>query len=507
MTGKTRVNVGAPQQGFGRRAQGTPEIMPLNNFNTLKVGKKMNRTAPAVATELSAPQSRHELSLFSAIILVVANMVGAGIFTTSGFAIQELQNPWALLACWAAGGLFALAGALCYGELGSRYPRAGGEYAFLREIFGESVAFLSGWISLIVGFSAPIAAGAMAFAVYLLGSAGFPAALGFTYKIQGLTVLTISPVTLLASAIIVVFSMIHRHSLFLGSRVQNLLTLFKVTLILAFIFLGFMYGRGSLTHLGAAPPVGLYFSSSFATSLIFITFAYSGWNAAAYMGSEISQPTRNIPLALVCGTLVVTVLYLLINVIFLYGLPVQEMSGVLEVGEKAALALFGPEVSRTFAAVIALSLLSLISAMMMTGPRVYLAMAQDGLFFSGLSRVSSRSGTPANAIWLQGSLALGMVLTASFENLLIFIGFTLSLFSLITVAGLMVLRHRQPAPDLPYKTLGYPFTPILFMAGNLWIILFSIINKPYVSLTGLAAIAAGLALYFLFKRRSGQTKA
>ncbi|MFZ5448976.1 MAG: APC family permease [Thermodesulfobacteriota bacterium] len=449
---------------------------------------------------LASERGGDKLGLFSATVLVVANMVGTGIFTTSGFIIKELQDPWALLACWAVGGLFALAGALCYGELGARFPRAGGEYVFLRESFGEPVAFLSGWVSLLVGFSAPIAAGAMAFAVYFLGSAGLKPEPGLTWTIQGLTVLTLSPVTLLASGVILVFSLIHSHSLFLGSRVQNLLTVFKIVLILAFVFMGLGWGDGSMSHFGETPPLNVLFSNRFATSLIFITFAYSGWNAAAYMGSEISRPTRNIPLALALGTLLVMCLYLVLNVTFVYGLSAQEMSGVLEVGEKAALALFGSRVSRIFAGAIALSLLSLISAMMLTGPRVYLAMARDGLFFRKIMKTGTRSGTPINAILLQAGLALVMVLTASFENLLIFIGFTLSLFSLITVAGLIVLRHGQPAPNLTYRTLGYPLTPIFFILCNLWIVLFSILNKPAVSLTGLAAVLSGVFLYLFFKR-------
>jgi len=468
----------------------------------------MSRTLPAAAQELPVPaSSRHRLGLFSAVILVVANMVGAGIFTTSGFIIQELGNPWAMLGCWGVGGLFALTGALCYGELGARFPRAGGEYVFLRESFGELPAFLSGWVSLLVGFSAPIAAGAMAFAVYFL--AGWPGSqeMGFVWKVQGVTLLTLSPVTLLALGVIAAFSLVHRHSLFLGSRVQNALTLFKLALIMAFVILGLGWGQGSPAHFDAAPSPKVFFSGPFAVSLVFITFAYSGWNAAAYMGSEISRPTRNIPLALLGGTLLVTVLYLLLNLTFIYGLSAREMSGVLAVGEKAAQALFGTRVSRIFSGAIALSLLSMVSAMMMIGPRVYQAMAKDGLFFPGISRLRGQSATPGNAIMLQGGLAVFMVLTASFENLLVFIGFTLSLFSLLTVAGLMVLKRRRPIPDLPYRTWGYPFTPIFFILGNLWIIFFSILNRPLVSLTGLAAILAGAVFYFIFKRRAGRADA
>lgn len=462
----------------------------------------MGKAVSVGSQEMAAPPDRHrQLSLFSATVLVVANMVGTGIFTTSGFIIQDLGNPWAMLGCWAVGGLFALTGALCYGELGARFPRAGGEYVFLRESFGEMPAFLSGWVSLLVGFSAPIAAGAMAFAVYFLAGWGGGQELGFVWRVQGVALLTMSPVTLLASGVILAFSLVHSHSLFLGSRVQNALTIFKIALIMALVLLGLSWGRGTTAHFGSAPSVGIFFSGQFATSLIFITFAYSGWNAAAYMGGEISRPTRNIPLALLTGTLLVTIIYLLLNVTFIYALSSQEMSGVVAVGEKAALALFGVGFSRAFSWAIALSLLSLVSAMMMTGPRVYLAMAQDGLFFPGISKLQGRRATPGNAIRLQAGLALFMVLTASFENLLIFIGFTLSLFSLLTVAGLMVVKRRDPAPDLPYKTWGYPYTAILFILGNLWIVLFSIINRPAVSLTGLTAILSGAVCYFFFKRR------
>jgi APA family basic amino acid/polyamine antiporter len=210
-----------------------------------------------------AVQGHHgRLGLFSATILVVANMVGTGIFTTSGFIIQQLGNSWAMLGCWAVGGVFALTGALCYGELGARFPRGGGEYVFLRESFGELPGFLSGWVSLLVGFSAPIAAAAMAFAVYFL--AGWPGSqeMGFAWKIQGVTVLTLSPVTLLASGVIVAFSLIHSHSLFLGSRIQNALTLFKVALIIAFVILGLGWGRGNLAHFYTAPSLGVFFSGN-----------------------------------------------------------------------------------------------------------------------------------------------------------------------------------------------------------------------------------------------------
>lgn len=436
----------------------------------------------------------------TATLLVVANMVGTGIFTTSGFIMQALENPWALLACWLVGGLYALTGALCYGELGARFPRAGGEYVFLRESFGERAAFLSGWISLLVGFSAPIAAAAMACAAYF--RAAVPGGPDFSLQLtwRGLTLFTLSPATLAAALVILLLSWLHRHSLLWGSRVQNLLTLIKIALIAALVLGGLGWGRGDWSHLREAPFPGLWLSGRFAVSLILVSFAYSGWNAAAYLGGEISRPACTIPLALVSGSLVVTLLYLAVNLTFVYALSPREMAGVLEVGEKAALALFGPGVSRLVSGAVALGLLSLVSAMIMTGPRVYLAMAQDGLFFAFLGRRGSR-GTPGNAILLQAGVALLLVFTASFESLLLFIGYTLTLFSLLTVAGLMVLRHRDPRPELPYRTWGYPLTPLLFILLSLWMVGYALFLRPVTALSGLSALASGLLLYRLFARR------
>lgn len=441
-----------------------------------------------------------KLGAASAMIVVMANMIGTGIFTTSGFIMADLENAWALLCGWALGGLFALAGALCYAELGARFPKAGGDYVFLRESFGEIWGFLSGWVLLLVGFSAPIAAAAMAFATYLLTGFGWPTDLGFTLRYRGFILLTVSPVTVIAAAVIFFFALLHRHSLYIGSRVQNLLTGLVILLILTFIGVGLGYGQGSWSHLGPAPPLSLFFTNRFASSLILISYAYLGWNGAAYLGEEIDRPRRNIPLALIGGTLLVTLLYLLLNLTYIYALAPEDMAGVVAVGEKAATALFGPRISRFFAQAIALGLLSLICVMMLVGPRVYLAMARDGLFFAAFGRLHGRRRTPANAIALQAALAIGMIFTASFENLLLFIGTTLILFSLLAVVGLMALRRRQPAPELPYHTLGYPLTPLVYVAGNLWIIGYSLSRRPEIGIFSGATILVGLVLYHLFKR-------
>ena len=288
---------------------------------------------------------KREIGFFSAMILVVANMVGTGIFTTSGFIIKELGDPLAMLLCWIVGGIFALSGALCYGELGAMFPLAGGEYVYLRESFGKLMAFLSGWISLIVGFSAPIAVAAIAFATYFFRAFSGLLPMDMNAPLVNNSILIITPVTALASIIIIIFSLIHSHSLWFGSRVQNVLTIFKLLLIVSFVGGGVFLGKGSMPRLFDTSQTASVFSGSFAVSLIYISFAYSGWNAAAYLGSEIKNPARNIPFSLLTGTFLVMILYFLLNVTYLYALSVPEMSGVLEVGAKAAVFLFGERVS------------------------------------------------------------------------------------------------------------------------------------------------------------------
>ena len=443
-----------------------------------------------------------QIGLFSAMVLVVANMVGTGIFTTSGFVMSEVGSPQAMLLAWFVGGVFALCGALCYGELGAMYPRAGGEYVFLRESFGKAAAFVSGWVSLIVGFSAPIAAAAIAFATYFFRLWGAGSNGGLTITSMNLGIIKISPITTLAILIIVLFSFVHYHSLVFGARVQNVLTVFKITLIVFFAGAGFFVGHGSAEHFFGHFEIGSVLQEKFAVSLIFVSFAYSGWNAAAYLGGEIKKPGKNIPLALFAGTLIVTCLYLVLNVLYIYALSPQEMSGVLEVGASSAEALFGSRLGGCFTGAIALGLLSVLSAMIMAGPRVYYAMARDGVFFELFGRVNKLHRTPAHAIFLQSTIAIFMVLTASFEKLLIYIGFTLSLCAALTVIGMVKLRRGQPGLNRGYKTFGYPVTPLIFILGNMWIIYFSIKSQPTASLIGLGTIGLGLAVFCYFIRKS-----
>lgn len=449
---------------------------------------------------MPSSQLKREIGLFSAIAVVVANMVGTGIFTTSGFVLEEVGSASALLLGWAIGGAFALCGALCYGEWGARYPQAGGEYIYLREAFGRPVAFLSGWISLTVGFSAPIAASAMALAVYLFAATGAGGDAGHVVACFGILSITWSPTTGLAIVVVVLLSFLHAHSLRLGSHVQNLLTALKILLIVVFVVAGLTAPRTAGDPLDGPPTVGSLLDGNLAVGLIFISFAYSGWNAAAYLGGEIRHPSRTLPLAMITGTGIVTVLYLLLNLVYVHALPAEEMRGVMEVAAVAGRRLFGPGIGRWINGAIALGLLSVLSAMILAGPRVYYAMSRDGLFFPLFAMVSSTRHTPTAAIGLQAAIAIVMIVTATYDKLLVYIGFTLSLFAMLTVIGLVRLRWRESDITPLYRTWGYPLTPLLFILGNLWIVIFSVLRRPAPALWGLATIAAGLCLYLYFTR-------
>ncbi|MGM0453925.1 MAG: APC family permease [Thermodesulfobacteriota bacterium] len=282
-----------------------------------------------------------------------------------------------------------------------------------------------------------------------------------------------------------------------------------IALIILFIVTGFVFGDGSLPHFYTASASGAAsmqsFAESFAVSLIFVAFAYSGWNAAAYLGGEIKNPGRNIPLSLIAGTLVVIILYLLLNALYIYAVPADQMQDVLDVGAKSAVNLFGENISRYFSTAVALAILSVLSAMIMTGPRVYYAMSKDDVFFGLFARVNSRRKTPAASIFLQAAIAILMVITATFNALLVYIGFTLSIFALLTVIGLVRLRYTRPAETPPYKTFGYPLTPLVFILGNLGIVIYAIQSRPLNSLYGLVTIAAGILVYASFAWREKRT--
>ncbi|MDN5088762.1 amino acid permease [Aliarcobacter butzleri] len=441
---------------------------------------------------------KRDIGLMSATILVIANMVGTGVFTTSGFIITELNSYSLLMLCWFFGGLFALIGAFSYAELGAMFPKAGGEYAYLKESFGKLPAFVSGWISLVVGFSAPIAAASIAFATYLLGN---QEKTWFSLELFDYEILTINLISFIAIVCVILFSYIHYHSVKLGSNVQNFLTIFKIIFIFILIIGGFTVGNGDISRV-TTTLLGDNFSISwthFAISLVLISFAYSGWNAASYLGAEIKNPQKNLPLALLIGTIFVTILYMFLNFVYIYALSIDEMSGVLQVATQASNVLFGDKIGSIISLAISFGLLSVVSAMIMAGPRVYYAMAEDGLFFQRFKKVCTKRNTPVQAIILQAIIAIVMILTSTFESLLIYIGFTLSLASMLTVIGLIKLRVQKPQILRPYKTLWYPYLPLIFILANIGIIIFSFVSRPFISSLGLLTILVGVIIYYKIK--------
>lgn len=428
--------------------------------------------------------SKKVIGFYTAISIVIANMIGTGVFTSLGFQVLGTQSVFALLLLWVIGGVVALCGALCYGELAAAMPRSGGEYHYLSKTYHPAVGFLSGWVSVTVGFAAPVALAAMALGQY-------------SNKVYS----ALDPVVM-ACSVVAVITLLHSTDLRIGSRFQNVFTFLKVLLILIFIACGFLLGEGQSIDLSAGVQAKQdLLSSSFWVSLIYVSYAYSGWNASAYMAGEIENPQRNLPRSLFRGTLVVMGLYVLLNFIFLYLIPVQELAGQVEVGYLAANKLFGETGGRIMGSVIAFLLISSVSSMILTGPRVAQAMGEDIPLLRMLA-VKTKKGIPAYAILLQSIITVVLILTSSFEKVLAYVGFTLSLFTFLTVLGLFILRMTKPNLERPYKTWGYPVTPVIFLGLTAWTMFFVFREKPIESLFGLGTVAVGLIIYFAGRKKT-----
>jgi basic amino acid/polyamine antiporter, APA family len=450
---------------------------------------------------MSAPL-RRVLTVTSCAALVVSNMIGTGIFTTTGFLAGDLGRPLLVLGIWVAGATVALAGCLAYAEMGMNIPRSGAEYAYLREAWGPGWAFLSGWVSFFAGFSAPIAAAAIAFSDYL--AYYVPALSRSTARNSRLHWLHTGGAEWVSIAVIFLFAAINIFGVRLASKLQNWLTAIKVGVIGIFLVATFSLGRGNWSHFHTLTTRTSTHTvaAQFAVSLVFVMFAYSGWNAASYVAEEIKDPQRSLPLALLLGTGLVALLYLALNVAFVYALPLGAMKGVLAVGAASSDALFGSRVGNLFSAAMAGALLSSIGAMSLVGPRVYYAMGQDRCFPSGAAQVSARWGTPVKAILYQSVMAAIMVLTGTFEALIYYIGFSLILFAALAVAGLLRLRKRPGFKKLRVMNWCYPLIPLLFVGVSLWMLVWTFVLRPRESALGLITILCGAIFYFWRMRGS-----
>ena len=429
-------------------------------------------------------------------------MIGTGIFTTTGFLAGDLGAPGIVLWSWVAGAACALLGALCYSELAVNMPQSGGEYVYLRTAWGPVWGFMSGWVSFFAGFSAPIAVAALAFASYLshvcaaCGGAAPLIALG-THGLR----MEIGMTQLIAAALVVFLTILNvvgvRHS----ARFQNVFTSFKIAVLAGFIALAFLAGHGNWSNF-TTPAVRTSSSplpEQFAVSLFYIYLSYSGWNAATYVAGEVRAPGRTLPRALIWGTAAVTLFYLILNVVYIYAAPLETLKGQVAVGAVAASALFGSRVGLAFSGLMALSLIASVNAQVMTGPRVSFAMAHHGAFFSAAGRVHPRWRTPWIAILAQGLCTLVMTVTP-LADLMQYVGFTLSLFTALGVASLFRLRRREGWRRLPAISFAWPLIPVLFLIPEIWIVIWGIQIKPFVSLAGIATVATG-ALAFETARR------
>lgn len=428
--------------------------------------------------------SNHKIGFNTAIAIVIANMIGTGVFTSLGFQVLDIQSGFAILMLWVVGGVLALCGALTYGEIGSAFPESGGEYNYLSKLYHPAIGFLSGWVSVTVGFAAPIAAASVALAQYV------------TKIYPQMDALTIS------FSVVIGITMIHSINLKAGGLFQRGFTMVKIICIIMFIGFGLFYVPEH--HIDFIPHAAAWkdvLSPAFAGSLVYVTYAYSGWNAAAYISGEMKNPRKNLPRALFIGTLIVLVIYTLLNFVFLYSVPINELKGVIEVGYLSANKIFGVQVGQFMSLVIAVLLISTISAMILAGPRVMQSMGNDvkGLKFFAKS---NKNNVPYIAIIFQSIIALVLVATSSFQALITYVSFTLNLFTFLTVAGVFILRTKLKHIETIYKTPFYPITPILFLGILLWVIINIIRERPIESLYGLITVCIGLLIYFFTNRKN-----
>jgi len=447
-----------------------------------------------------------QLGIVSATALVVSNMIGTGIFTTSGFLAGDLGAPSLVLIIWVVGAMFALFGAFCYSELGVNFPSSGGEYVYLTQAYGPTWGFMTGWASFFAGFSAPIAAAALAFSDYM--GYFFPAVkqanAQFTIG-SGAWSLKVGGAQFLASALIAAFTALNCFGVGRVAKIQNVLTVIKVLVVVAFIALGFLVGTGSFAHFStpAQRTSSAPLFQQFAISLFWIYVSYSGWNAATYVAEELRRPERTLPIALTFGTVLVAALYVGLNLVFIYATPLETMKGVVAVGSLAASHLFGPETAGLFSALMALSLLATVNAMVTIGPRVYYAMAKNGAFLASAAKVDSRWHTPVFAILCQGACAMLMTLTP-FPQLVIYIGFVLNFFAVMSVISLFLLRRRPGWQKLKVVSFGWPVIPVIFVVVGAWMTFFGMTLEPKVSVAAILTVVLGAAIYHAKLRRQGK---
>jgi APA family basic amino acid/polyamine antiporter len=428
--------------------------------------------------------------------VVIASMVGTGILVSPGYMMASLKNYPVIFGLWALGGLLAVCGALCVAELASALPRAGGEYVYLRESYGRMPAFLSGWTSFFVGFSAPLAVAGYMAALYLLSPFGL--AEGETGRLLQVTAAIIIVAVTLPNLIG------HRQS----AWTQNLTTILKLGLFVALVVMAFLYGKGRLAHITEGQAIGKVRLGTAAAQLFYVMFAYSGWNAASYVAGEVKNPAKTLPRSLLLGTGIVVALYLALNLVFAYAVPLGDVGfdDAERIPQLAVGNLFGPRSSSVFSVALGLAFLATVSAFIITGPRIYYAMAGDGLFPSLAGHISSKGRVPVAAMLAQSVCAIVVLFVFDFQNLYKYASVGQSLFAMLFIGAVYVLRWRRPNMERPFRVPGYPLVPAIFVAVTLFMSVFAFTQWRKPSLISLGSILAGIPVYYIWSwvRRRGQ---
>jgi basic amino acid/polyamine antiporter, APA family len=436
-------------------------------------------------------QLHRGFGLSTATFVVIASMVGTGILVSPGYMMISLGNYPAILGLWILGGLLAICGALCVAELAAALPRAGGEYVYLREAYGPMPAFLSGWTSFLLGFAAPLAVAGYVAAVYLLAPLGV---LGEASGTNGI-------VRAAAAAIIILITLPNLLGQRQSAWAQNLTTVVKLALFVAMVVAGFASSGGSVAHLGSGQPLKNVELGSAGTQLFYVMFAYSGWNAASYLAGEVRDPAKTLPRSLLLGTGAVTALYLAMNALFAWAVPLANVSfaNAEQVPRMAVARLLGPRVAGAFSVAVGLTFLATVNAFVVTGPRIYFAMARDGLFPSIAGHISRRGGVPVNATLAQSGWAIMILFLADFQALYQYAAVGLALFALLFISAVYVLRRRRPDMARPFRVPGYPVVPAFFILATLFVAIFAFLQWPKPSLLSIASILAGIPVYYLWR--------
>jgi len=434
-----------------------------------------------------------KFGISTAVSIVIANMIGTGIFTSLGFQVISIRSGFALLLLWLIGGISALIGALAYSELGTAMPRSGGEYHFLSKIYHPVLGFMAGWISFIIGFTAATAAAAMALGAYFTSALGIEASF-----------LSLGLDRIIAIGVICLLVALHSSHKIAGAWFQKIFTAIKIIAILILIIIGFTSDANqSISFSINREALREVISPAFAISLFFVSYSYSGWNAAAYIAGEIDKPGKNLPRALIMGTLLVTVLYIFTTYIFLKVIPADIMAGKIEIGYLFGNQIFSANTGAVIGIIFGILLLSTVSSMIITGPRVTQVMGEDYKILKWFSKLTGKD-IPVRAILALGIISILYILTTTFEQVITLIGFTLNLFTLLTVTGLIINRRRNPGMSPPFKMKFYPVLPYIFILINLWILVYGLIYRPVESITGILIAAVGGLFYLLEKRNKGK---